>query len=173
MNRYKIIKIIGYCFLIFSLGLFQVSCKKNKEFLGYKDLLDNSPMLLWGSSVEEVKSKYPDIEDFGNNDDNYILKYIPDGGKYFHFFNNQLFMVHVFGGIFAGDKLDALKNDIQKNYGIYLIEDNGTIESWYIINNENNAIAFTINKIENNKVYCSYVNPKLRDEYDKYYERSY
>jgi hypothetical protein len=63
--------------------------------------------------------------------------------------------------------LDSLKKELQKKYGILLIEDNGTIESWHIKSNDNNNIVFTINKLQNNMVTCSYINPSLRDLYGK------
>jgi len=59
--------------------------------------------------------------------------------------------------------LNLLKKDLQKKYGLYLIEDNGTIESWYLEKNEHTQIVFNINKIENNTIYGSYLNPPLRD----------
>ena len=97
--------------------------------------------------------------------------------KYFHFLKNQLFMVHVFGGIYSGRKLHLLKKDIEKNYGIYSIEDNHwTIERWLIAYSENNETVFSID-IEDHSVYCSYMylklmkeynkNPKWRDEYEE------
>jgi chorismate mutase len=50
-------KMSKFCFLIFSLALFQTSCQINKEVINkevinYGDLLYNSPTL-WGSSIEE------------------------------------------------------------------------------------------------------------------------
>jgi hypothetical protein len=142
----------------------QISCQN--EFKGYKDLLDNSPKLLWGSSIEQVKSKYPDIENFGNSYDNYIVKYIPNRKKYFHFINNQLFMVHVFCGIYSGENLTLLKKNIRNKYGIYSIEGSGIIERWLIAYSDNNMTNFAVN-IENNKVRCIYIYPKLLDEYNK------
>jgi hypothetical protein len=60
---------------------------------------------------------------------------------------------------------------LERKYGIRLIEDNGTIETWYIKNTENNDIVFVINKLENNMVRCSYINPTLRDEFEKKYNK--
>jgi len=198
MNKYTIIKMVGYCFLIFSLGIFQVSCQKNKkiigyndllynspgifqvscqknkEFIGYNDLLYNSPSLLWGSSIEEVKNKYPNIEKRGFNGYDDIKNNLTGQiqSRFFRFYDNQLYMVLINYGTYNDAELDLLKNNLQIKYGKYLIEDNGTIENWYIADNENNAITFVINKIENNTVRCSYINPKLRDEYDKKYKNN-
>jgi len=119
-------------------------------------------MLLWGSSKEEVKINYPNVEEFNNNFYEHNLK-----GKvknrFFEFINNKLFFVGVSYGNYSDNELDLLKNELQKNYGISLIEDNGTIEWWHIKSNENNNIVFTINKLQNNMVNCSYINPSLRD----------
>jgi hypothetical protein len=169
MNKYKIIKIAGYCVLLFSFGIFQVSCQNNKKFTGYNDLLYNSPSLSWGSSIEEVKSKYPNIEKnvFGEYDDDKNNLPGQIQSRIFFFHDNQLYTVLVNYGAYNDDELDLLRNNLQKKYGIYLIEDNGTIESWYIADNENNTTAFAINKLEDNTVRCSYINPKLRDEHDK------
>ena len=76
-------------------------------------------------------------------------------------------MVYVHYGQYSNEKLKLLKNNIQKIYGIKLIEDNGTIESWYIENNEYNSIVFLINKLENNTIRGTYQNPELRKIYDK------
>jgi hypothetical protein len=116
MNKDKIIKIAGYCFLIFSLGIFQVSCQKNKEFIGYNDLLYKSSSLLWGSSIEDVKSKYPNIEKngFGGYDDkNNLTGQIQS--RMFFFYDNQLYAVLINYGTYNDDKLDLLKNNLQKN----------------------------------------------------------
>jgi len=43
----------------------------------------------------------------------------------------------------------------------------GKSQFWDIADNENNVIVFAINKLENNTVRCSYINPKLMDEADK------
>ena len=169
MNKNKIIKIVRYCFLVFSLSIFQVSCQKNKEFTGYNDLLYNSPALLWGASIEEVKSKYPNIEENGfsgyDDDKNNLTGQIQS--RMFFFYDNQLYMVLINYGTYNDDELSLLRNNLQKKYGIHLIEDNGTLENWYIADNENNATAFTINKLENNTVRGSYINPELRDKHDK------
>jgi hypothetical protein len=157
-----------YCVLILLSGIFQISCQKNDEFIGYKDLLDNSPMLLWGSSIEQVKNKYPNIEKNGfdgYDDKNNLTGKIQS--RFFRFYDNQLYMVLINYGTYNDDELDLLRNNLQRKYGIYLIEDNGTIETWYMEDNENNATAFAVNKLENNTVRCSYINPKLRDEYDE------
>jgi hypothetical protein len=169
MNKYTIIKMVEYCFFISSLGIFQVSCQKNKEFIGYNDLLYNSSSLLWGSSIEEVKNKYPNIEKsgFGGYEDDKNTLTGKMQSRFFRFYDNQLYMVLINYGTYNDNELDLLRNNLQKKYGIKLIEDNGTIENWYITDNENNATVFAINKIENNTVRCSYINPKLRDEYDK------
>ena len=160
---------VRYYFLIFSLSIFQVSCQKNKEFIGYNDLLYNSPSLLWGSSLEEVKSKYPNIEksSFGGYYDDKNNLTGKTQSRFFRFYDNQLYMVLINYGTYNDDELDLLRSNLQKKYGIHLIEDNGTIESWYMADNENNTTAFTINKLENNTVRGSYINPKLRDEHDK------
>jgi hypothetical protein len=160
--------------LIFSLILFQISCQQEKEqtFIGYDDLLVNSPMLLWGSSIEEFKNKYPDIEEFGNSDDQNFTEQIfteqnfngKINARYFRYFNNKLYMVHVSYGNYSNNELDSLKDNLQKKYGINLIEDNGTIETWYLEGNEDTQIVFLINKVENNMLNCSYINPHLRDE---------
>ena len=147
------------------LVLLQVSCQNN-EFIGYKDLLVKSPLLLWGSSKEEVKSKYPDVEEI----DNYFFENNLNGkikNRLFEFIDNKLFFVGVSYGSYSNEELDLLRNELEKNYGISLLEDNGTIESWHIKSNENNNIVFMINKLQNNIVNCSYINPLLRDRYDK------
>lgn len=173
MDKYKIIKVVGYYFLIFSLVLFQTSCQKSKEFIGYNDLLYNSPTLLWGSSIEEVKSKYPNIEKnpFGGyyDDKNNLLGQIKS--RVFNFYNNQLFSVEISYGTYSDDDLNLLKNNFIKKYGSFNIEENGTIEDWFVINNENNQVVFVINKLQNNMIYCSYINPPLREEnYKTFYK---
>jgi hypothetical protein len=127
--------------------------------------LVNSPILLWGSSIEELKNNYPNIEEFGVNT-NMFTEYNLDGqikGRMFRFINNKLFMIHVSYGEYSNNRLDLLRKDLQKKYGIFPIEDNGTIEAWYIKNDENDEIAFLINKLQNNTVNASYINPPLRD----------
>jgi hypothetical protein len=168
LTRHKI-KMTGYCVLIFSLGIFLVLCQKDKEFTGYKDLLYNLPALLWGSSIEEVKSKYPNIEKngFGGYDDNRNNLTGQIQSRMFFFYDNQLYKALINYGTYNDNELDLLRKNIQKKYGIFLIEDNGTIEFWDIADNENNVTVFTINKLENNTVRGSYINPKLMDEADK------
>ena len=117
--------------------LLQVSCQTDKEFTGYDDLLGNSPTLLWGSSIEDVKEKYPNVSSWAGSsyaetsfgEDN------PKGPiifRSFEFINNQLFMVHVSYGSYTDDMLELLKQDIIAKYGKITIEDNGTIERWDI-----------------------------------------
>ena len=164
MENNNVLKIV----IIFSLVLFQISCQKDEVFIGYNDLLVNSPMLLWGSSIENMKNNYPNIEEFSNNnmfrecDLNGQIKF-----RLFSFTNNKLFYVAVSYGEYNNEEMELLKNNLQEKYGIYLIEDNGTIETWYINSNKDNQIVFNINKIENNTVNCSYINPTLREIDDK------
>jgi hypothetical protein len=165
MNENKELKIAWIWVFIFSLVLFQISCQKDEVFIGYNDILVNSPMLLWDSSIEELKNNYPNIEEFGVN--NMFTEYNLDGQiefRIFHYFNNELFMVAVSYGKYSNDRLDLLRKDLQKKYGTFTIEDSGTIEAWYLELNEYNEIVFLINKLENNTVRCSYINPSLRDE---------
>ena len=168
MNRKNILKIIGLGFLFFNY-LLLISCQQNLQnetFIGYNDVIIGSPTLLWGSSIEDLKNKYPNaINESGDNIsfDEYNL----DGKiwRYFDFVDNKLWMVGVSYGEYSNDELDLLRNDLQKNYGISLIEDNGTIEVWHLEDNEYNQIVFAINKISNNAVNCSYINPSLREIY--------
>jgi hypothetical protein len=160
------IKIVVFFIILFALS--QVSCQKNKVFIGYNDLVNDSPKLLWGSSLEELKSKYPNVVETMNIG---IIKEFDEGKmdgqiKYrgFQFINNKLFMVLASYGNYSSEMLELLKENIVKKYGKITIEDNGTIESWYIENNKNNEIVILINKIENNVVNCSYIFPPLRDE---------
>jgi hypothetical protein len=160
------IKIVVFFIILFALS--QVSCQKNKVFIGYNDLVDDSPKLLWGSSLKEVKNKYANVVETMNIG---IIKEFDEGNidgqiKYrsFQYINNKLFIVHVSYGNYSSEMLELLKENIIKKYGKIKIEDNGTIESWYIENNKNNEIVILINKIENNVVNCSYIFPPLRDE---------
>jgi hypothetical protein len=166
MENNNRLKIFGYWIFFFLSIISQISCKEENIFedifTGYNDLLDNSPMLLWGSSKQEVKYKYSNVEETGNE----FFEYNLNGKikfRVFYFVDNKLYFVGVSYGEYNNDELDLLRSKIQKNFGIILLEDNGTIESWYIEDNENNAIVFTINKLRNNTVNCSYINPILRD----------
>jgi hypothetical protein len=172
-------------FFLFLFALFQISCKKSKEFIGYNDLVDDSPKILWGSSYEEVKNKYPNIEEpvlnieiirnFERIEAFYELNKTFNEPKLdgkikfrnFEFIDNKLFAVYVSYGSYSSEMLGLLKKEIEKKYGKITTEDNGTIESWYIVNTENNLIVIVINKLQNNVVYCSYIYPPLNDEYLK------
>jgi hypothetical protein len=169
-------------FFLFLFALFQISCKKSKEFIGYNDLVDDSPKILWGSSLEEVKNKYPNIEEpvlnielirnleriealYEHNKAFYEPKL--DGKikfRNFEFIDNKLFAVYVSYGSYSSEMLELLKEEIEKKYGKITTEDNGTIESWYIVNTENNLIVIVINKLQNNVVNCSYIYPPLNEE---------
>jgi hypothetical protein len=164
-NSLKILGVLGFFLL---LVISQISCKKDIaiDYNGYNDLLENSPMLLWGSSKEEVKIKYPDVKEARYDLDNTLREYNLNGkikGRHFEFIDNKLFFVAVTYGNYNDNELDLLKKELHEDYGILLIEDNGTIEAWYIIKNENNEIVFVIDKSRNNIVNCSYINPVLRD----------
>jgi len=170
------IKIIW--FLIFCNCLLFISCPKSKT-KGYNDLIWNSPELLWGSSINEFKNKYPNVKEFSEVNklkDVEIVFYEAIErslnehaieGRYFHFYNNRLFKVDVCYGNYNQVELDLLKNNLQKKYGIDLIENNGTIEGWHINIDKNNKIVFLINILDNNTVNCSYINPFLNDTYLK------
>jgi uncharacterized Rmd1/YagE family protein len=159
MNKKNMLKVIGFVFL--------VSCQQNETFMeynGYNDIIVDSPALLWSSSRENFQKKYPMVSEFGDN--NIYFENNLDGkitSRFFDFLDNQLWRVGVCYGEYSDDELDLLKKDLQKKYGIYLIEDNGTIETWYLENNEHTQIVFNINKIEHNTIYGSYLNPPLRD----------
>lgn len=153
-------------FLVFLLVLLMLSCQKNIEYIGYNDLLESSPILLWGSSKDDVKNKYPNVEER----DNALWEYNLNGRiiqRFFDFIGNELYFVGVSYGNYSNDALGILKNVLEKEHGIFTIEDNGTIETWHIKTDENNNIVFVINKLENNMVNCSYINPVLRDKYEK------
>jgi hypothetical protein len=155
-------------FILFLSVLVQMSCKTNKSFIGYNDLVNDSPKLLWSSSIEDLIDKYPNaVETMDKGIIKEFDEYKLDGKvKYrnFQFINNKLFMVLASYGNYSFEMLELLREDIEKKYGKITIENNGTIESWYIENNKNNQIVLLINKLENNVVNCSYIFPPLRDE---------
>jgi hypothetical protein len=167
-NNMRNVQIKTILFFIILYTLSQVSCQKSKEFIGYDDLVDDSPKLLWGSSAEELKNKYPNVGETINIG---IIKEFNEGRmdsqikfRGFQFINDKLFTVHVSYGNYSSEMLELLKEKIIRKYGKIITEDNGTIESWYIENNKNNETVILINKIKNNVVNCSYIFPPLRDE---------
>ncbi|MDR1859232.1 MAG: hypothetical protein LBQ69_07160 [Treponema sp.] len=170
MDKRKILQVIGVGFLFY---LLLVSCQqsqRNETFIGYSDVIVNSPTLLWGSSTEDLKNKYPNV--VNESGDNITFDEYNLNGKiwrFFDFIDNQLWRVGVSYGEHSDDELDLLRKDLQKKYGISLIEDNGTIEAWYLESNEYNQIVFLINKLENNTINCSYINPPLMDLHWKKY----
>jgi len=164
MDKRKILQIIGLWFLFYLLLTSCQQSQRNETFIGYNDVILNSPTLLWGSSIEELKNKYPNV--VNESSDNIIFDEYNLNEKIwrsFDFLDNQLWRVCVSYGKYSEDELDLLRKGLQKNHGIYSIYDNGTIETWHLESNENNQIVFTINKIENNTVNCSYINPPLMD----------
>jgi len=163
MNRRNKLKIVefGFLFLLFSCH----QSLQNETIIGYNDVIITSPTLLWGSSIEALKNKYPNVvNESGDNStfDEYNLN-----GKiwrFFDFIDNQLWRVGVCYGEYSDEELDLLRKNLQKNYGLSLIEDNGTIEVWHLEGNDDyNQIVFAINKIKNNTVNCSYINPFLSE----------
>ena len=140
---------------------------------GYNDILINSQTILWGSSIEILKNTFPNViyetydEIFiGNPNDKTFHEYNFNGEKtirFFDFINNQLWRVGVSYGQKSNSELDLLREELQKKYGLFPIEDNGTIESWYLELNEHNEIVFVINKLQNNTINTSYINPQLRE----------
>ena len=101
----------------------------------------------------------------GNSNDETFYEYNFNGEKtirFFDFINNQLWRVVVSYGQNSNSELDLLREELQNIYGLFPIEDNGTIESWYLELNENNEIVFVINKLKNNTINASYINPQLR-----------
>jgi len=87
--------------------------------------------------------------------------------RFFNFIENQLYWVGVSYGQYSNGELDLFKENLQKIFGTFPIEDNGTIEEWYLEMKEYNTIVFTINKLQNNTLNASYMNPYLRDKYWK------
>jgi len=164
MGKRKVLHIIGFGFIFYFL---LVSCQQsqpNETFIGYNDVISNSPTLLWGSSTDDLEKKYPNV--VNESGDNITFDEYNSNGKVwrsFDFIDNQLWRVCVSYGEYSNDELDLLKKDLQKKYGIFLIEGNDTIEFWHLESNEYNQIVFAINKLKNNTVNCSYINPPLRD----------
>ena len=161
---------MGVLIFTFLLILSHVSCQKNNEFIGYNDLLENSPMILWGSSKDEVKIKFPNVVERDYPFDNILWEMNLNGQikqRYFKFYNNKLYLVRVSYGNYNDDELNILKNKLEKVYGIKLINENETSEFWHIKDNENNIIVLSIDKFNNKMVNCSYINSVLMDEYDK------
>ena len=178
-------KIIGI--LLFLIVVLYVSCQlstisaeniiskvqTDEISVGYNDVLVNSQTILWGSSIEIMKNTFPNViietydEIFiGNPNDETFYEYNFDGEKtirFFDFINNQLWRVGVSYGQNSNSELDLLREELQKKYGLFPIEDNGTIESWYLELNEDNETVFVINKLQNNTINASYINPPLRD----------
>ena len=179
--RQKIIRIL----LIFIIA-FYISCQQSnistenliyktqtdEISVGYNDVLIDSQTILWGSSIEILKNTFPNVnyetydEIFiGNPNDETFYEYNFHGEKtirFFDFINNQLWRVGVSYGQKSNSELDLLRGEFQKQYGLFLIEDNGSIESWYLEFNEHNEIVFVINKLQNNTINASYINPQLR-----------
>jgi len=164
MKKNKTLKTANCFFSLLLLILLQTSCQENEPFIGYDDILVNSPALVWGSSINEIKKKYPNVEESGYNCFNEINPDERIKARFFNFYNNQLFWVGVSYGSYTAEELNILKKELQKKHGDFLIEDNGTIESWYIKRDNNNEIVFLINKLQNNTINCSYINPSLRDK---------
>ena len=180
--RQKIIGILPFLIVVFG-----VSCQQSNistESLinkiptdeistGYNDVLVNTQTILWGSSIEILKNTFPNViyetydEIFiGNPNDETFYEYNFHGEKtirFFDFINNQLWRVGVSYGQKSNSELDLLRGEFQKQYGLFLIEDNGSIESWYLEFNEHNEIVFVINKLQNNTINASYINPQLRE----------
>ena len=103
---------------IFLIVLLQVSCQKNNEYIGYNDLLVKSPMLLWGSSKEEVKNKYPNVEEYCNG----LWEMNLNGQikqRYFNFIDNELYFVGVSYGNYSDYDLNLLKNRLKKIWYIF------------------------------------------------------
>jgi hypothetical protein len=170
MGKRKVLQIIGLGFLFY---LLLVSCQQSQPdetFIGYNDVISNSPTLLWGSSTENLKNKYQNV--VNESGDNITFDEYNSNGKiwrFFDFIDNQLWRVGVSYGEFSDDELELLRKDLQKKHGISLIEGNDTIEIWHLESNEYNQIVFAINKLKNNTVNCSYINPPLRDLHWKKY----
>ena len=179
-KRQKIIEIL----LIF---IFNISCQQanisieglinkistDEISVGYNDVLINSQTILWGSSIEILKNTFPNAINetydeiiIGNPNDETFYEYNFYGEKtirFFDFINNQLWRVVVSYGQNSNSELDLLREEFQNKYGLFPIEENGTIESWYLELNENNEIVFVINKLKNNTINASYINPQLRE----------
>jgi hypothetical protein len=104
-----------------------------------------------------LKNKFSNVtfetydEIFGNPNDETFFEYNFNGEKtirFFDFINNQLWRVGVSYGQNSNSELDLLRKEFQKKYGLFPIEDNGTIESWYLELDEYNEIVFLINKLQ-------------------------
>jgi len=120
-------------------------------------------VLLWGSSIGDVKNKYPYIEEneLGYFTDNNLSGEIVD--RYFDFIDNKLCMVSVHYGNYSNNDLNILRKTLKKNYGIRLIKDDSIYTHWYINNKLNNIIVFEINKFQDNSLSCYYMNNQLVD----------
>jgi hypothetical protein len=166
MNKRNALKIIGLGFLLYNY-LLLISCQENTTLIDdieYNDLLVTSPSIRWGSSPEELKRKYPNV--VNESGDNMTFDEYNLNGKVwrsFRFIDNKLWGIFVSYGEYGEDELDLLRNDLQEKHGISSIHDNGTIETWDLGNNEYTQIVFVTNKLMNNTVNCSYLNPPLRD----------
>jgi hypothetical protein len=169
MNRnYRILVVI----LII---LIQISCQRDNNFDGYNDILVNSSLLLWDSSINKLKDKYQNILEIENNkisnDEIIVFKEDKLEGKikyrYFAFVNKKLYRVEVGYGIYDSEKLNLLKKDLDKNYGIYQIENHDKFEKWNLKNNDNTEIIFQIDKFHKdyNIVSSVYFNSFIGNKY--------
>jgi hypothetical protein len=164
--------------LIFKGGIegapYYITFKKqnNKQYprnISYNDLLFESPALFWGSSIFEVKTKYPNLEVniFGGfYDDNNFHGEMES--RTFYFYKNQLYMVNVTYGMYTEKEVEILKNELQEKYGIFLIKDDVSIKYWYIINEKNNQVVFSITYMGDYLINCIYINQQIKNESDTY-----
>ena len=166
--------------IIFLLVLFYISCQQNNNFNGYKDILINSPLLLWDSSIDIVKGKYKNIFEIENSkfsDDEIIVfkeNELKEGiyYRYFLFLNNKLYKVVVGYGIYDNEMLNLLKMNIDKKHGIYQIENNDYFEKWDINFIENTKLNLQIHKLykDYNIVKIEYINNFIKDIYPLKYK---
>jgi len=155
------------CFTVYKKQNKKQSPKKETFTAGYNDLLYDSPALLWGSSIKEVKSKYPNIKEnmFGGyrDDENNLNGKMQS--RIFSFHNDQLYMVNISYGMYTEEEIDILRNELQKKYGDFLIKYD---EYWYVINEKNNQVVFVITYMGDYLVNGIYINQQIKNESDTY-----
>jgi hypothetical protein len=158
------------CFTVYKKQNKKQSPQKEAVTVGYKDLLYDSPALLWGSSIKEVKSKYPNITEsmFGGYDDDENNLNGKMQSRIFSFHNNQLYMVNISYGMYTEEEVDILMNELQGKYGNFLMEDDVSIKHWYVINEKNNQAVFIITYMGNYLVNCIYINQQIKNESYRY-----
>ena len=156
-------KYLNLCIFVFWMTIFNISCTKDEHFIGYNDLIIDSPKLLWNSSIEDLSDKYPNAIRINEN---YFYENNPNEkvfSRIFSYSENKLYSVFVNYGNYNDLELENLKIHLKRNVGIYSTEDTISTEIWYL-NTEKNKVYFVIDKTQNNTVNCQYSNSTLENK---------